>query len=161
MAFLFNWFERQAAANDPPVSPLALPAPEVPKNTSQSPYFSSGVPGPPLLTNEPIALDKQRGNEQKRLHGYGWVDEKSGVAYMPIEEAKKLILQRGLPAREGEPVPPTLGTHLPAQGESSGGRVITGTVPEPPAAPGAQPAQEPGLQPHGEPPAAKPHRGGH
>jgi hypothetical protein len=42
---------------------------------------------------------------------------------MPISEAKKLILQRGLPARAGE-VDPLLGTRRAAFGESSGGRTI-------------------------------------
>ena len=67
-------------------------------------------------------LQQQRDKEQKVLHGYGWVNQGAGVARMPIDEAKKLILERGLPVREGEDVSPTLGTRLPARGESSGGR---------------------------------------
>jgi len=31
------------------------------------------------------------------LAGYGWVDEKAGVVRIPIEQAKALLLRRGLP----------------------------------------------------------------
>jgi hypothetical protein len=147
---LFGWFEREAEANQGTLSPLARPATEMPTTTTGSPVFSpaANIPGPKLLTDEPMALDKQRSDEAKRLHGYGWADEKTGVAHIPIEEAKKLMLQRGLPVRAEGAVAPNLGTRLPAAGEASGGRVITVPLPEPPAGAPAPPA------------AAKPH-GGH
>src|SRR5687768_17054625 len=72
---LFGWFERQAAANDPQLSPLAAPATDMPRTTLDSPTFSSGGGGPQLLTNEPMALENQRDVEHKRLHGYGWADQ--------------------------------------------------------------------------------------
>ena len=47
----------------------------MPKNQPESTVFSpETVPGPQLLTNEPMALQQQRDEEQKRLHGYGWVE---------------------------------------------------------------------------------------
>jgi hypothetical protein len=86
-------------------------------------------------------LAKQRSMEEEVLGSYGWVDQKSGIARIPISEAKKLILQRGLPAR-AEGTDQTLGTQRAAYGESSAGRTIT----HPPAAAGAQeqPAAAPG-----------------
>jgi len=36
-------------------------------------------------------------NQEKHLNSYGWVDEQSGVAYIPIERAMELIRERGLP----------------------------------------------------------------
>ena len=146
MYVLFGWFEREAAANEPPVSPLSRPATEMPR-TITDPHFSQGVAAPQLLTNEPMALEKFLADQNKRLHGFGWIDEKTGVAHMPIDDAKKLILERGLPVRAETTVTPSLGTRLPAAGEASGGSVITVPLPEPPA--GGTPA-----------PAAKPH-GGH
>jgi hypothetical protein len=128
MWLLFGWFERQAAANDPPISPLAAPAVEMPRATTGSPVFGS-APGPQLLTNEYMALEKNRAAETEWLAGYGWVDQKANVARIPIEEAKKLLLQRGVPSRGGDPIAPTLGTRQPAYGESSGGRTITGAPP--------------------------------
>ena len=160
---LFGIFERQARANDPEVSPLAAPQANMPKNTMGSPYFNESVGGPQLLTNEPMALGKQRDTEQKRLHGYGWVNQGGGVAHMPIDEAKKLIVERGLPARQGEPAAPALGTRLPARGEASGGRIITTTPPSAETTPPAAPPTEHGQPP--QPPAghapAKPGPGGH
>jgi hypothetical protein len=145
---MFGWFEREAQAKQGAVSPLARPATEMPATTTGSPFFSptADIPAPKLLTDEPMALDEYRSNAVKRLHGYGWVDEKTGVAHMPIEDAKKLILQRGLPVRAEGTVPANLGTRLPATGEASGGRVITVPLPEPPAGAPAAPAT---AKPHG------------
>jgi hypothetical protein len=171
MWVLFGVLEDEARGNDPIVSPLSAAPTTMPKNQVGQPVFApETVAGPPLLTNEPMALAKQRDVEQQRLHGYGWVNQGAGVAHMPIEQAKKLILGR-LPVREGEAVSPTLGTGLPAQGESSGGRIITTPTAETPesAAPtapeGGHGQQPSGHQPapsHGEQPTAKPQgRGGH
>lgn len=107
---LFNVFEHQAAANDPQLSPLAVPAGQLP-------------PVPRLQTNEYQGLKTFHEAESKTLEGYGWVDEKSGVAHMPIDEAKKLLLERGLPSRAAA-VDPATGTHASAYGEASGGRRI-------------------------------------
>jgi hypothetical protein len=100
----------------------------MPKHTTGSPYFGA-APQPQLLTNEPAVLRQLRQNEAEQLHDYGWVDPSAGVARMPIEEAKKKILERGLPMRAGSHVDPWVGTHAPAFGESSSGRTIpTGTT---------------------------------
>jgi hypothetical protein len=122
---LFHFFESEAAARDPLLSPLAAPATEMPARTTGSPFFG-GAPQPRLITNEPAALGLLHKKEDQRLHGYGWVDENAKVAHIPIEEAKKRILERGLPARTGA-VPSWLGTNAPAYGESSSGRAIHGS----------------------------------
>ena len=70
-------------------------------------------------------LKALRDTEAKTLDAYGWVDEKSGVAHMPIDEAKKLLLERGLPSRAAA-VDPATGTHASAYGEASGGRRVGG-----------------------------------
>lgn len=166
MYLLLGWFGRSAAASDPVVSPLASPSTQMPKTTA-SPAFSQGAAGPQLLTNEPLALQQTRSEDQRRLHEYAWVNASAGVARIPIDEAKKLIVQRGVPVRQGEAVAPELGTGLPARGEASGGRVITVPLPEPsggtPAVPTGQDAQpQPhGDQPPGQPAPVKPPGGGH
>ena len=114
--------ERQAARNDPVMSPLARPPAQMPPTTAD-PYFGDAQ-GPRLITSEPAVLSKQRAMEAEALGTYGWVDEKAGVARIPIQEAKKLILQRGLPARADAGADPTQGTRRPTHGESSGGRTI-------------------------------------
>ena len=95
---LFWYFDRQAAKKDPAVSPLARPPVQMPRSTAGNPVFGQGQ-GPQLLTQEPSVLAKQRQTEQDVLESYGWIDEKSAIVRIPISEAKKLILQRGLPAR--------------------------------------------------------------
>jgi hypothetical protein len=118
----FDVLESQAASRDPKLSPLAIPATQMPRSTAGSPFFSSATQ-PQLVTNEPAVLRTLRRNEDKALHEYGWVDEKTGVAQVPIEQAKKLLVERGLASRPAG-IDPALGTHAPAFGESTGGRSI-------------------------------------
>lgn len=94
---LFVVFERRAAANDPVISPLARPAGELP-------------PEPRLLTDEPQNLQRFRAQQAEFLEG--------------IDEAKKRLLEAGLPVRADAPTDAWLGTSSPARGESSGGRAI-------------------------------------
>ena len=130
---LFVIFEKQAETRDQP-SPVAGPADQAPQ-------------GPRLLTNEPGNLRQFREEETNKLEGAGWMDQKAGIARVPIDLAKKLVVQHGLPARQGAAEDSTEGTHAPAYGESSGGRTIPvthgpaggSTQPQPPA---PQPPQE-------------------
>lgn len=140
VGIVFRVLSNQAAANDPILSPLALPS-------GQNP------PAPNLLTNEPAGLRSFHAEEDRTLEGYGWVDQSAGVARLPIEQAKKLIVERGLPSRaSGAVEDPRAGTHAPAYGEASGGRNIA--VPQAPAAqqtPPAAPApQTPPAQTQGK-----------
>ena len=127
MAILFKFLESQAEARDPKLSPLALPAATMPKSTTESPFFG-GAPEPKLMTSEPGRLQEVRTSEQQQLHSYGWIDEASGVGRIPIEEAKKKLLERGLPVRPEPVSDDSLGTHRPATGESSSGRTVTESV---------------------------------
>jgi len=149
---LFDVLESQAEARDPKMSPLAIPATQMPRSTTASPFFGN-APQLKLITNEPAVLRTLRQTEDKALHEYGWVDEKAGVAHVPIDQAKKLIVERGLPSRPGG-IDPALGTHAPAYGESTGGRSIpTG---ERPAARSPAPQQPAGPQaPQGQPPSGR------
>jgi hypothetical protein len=123
MWLLFGTLERKAVRNDPAVSPVAAPDVVMPKTTRQSPFFG-GAAGPQLVTDEPKLLQMLRGRENQDLHTYGWVDQQGGVARIPIEEAEKLLLQRGLPVRPAGQEPPPLGMHPQSLGESSSGRGI-------------------------------------
>lgn len=144
MGGFFRVLESRAASNDPAVSPLTRPPTQMPASQMGNPVFGRGTGGPQLLTSEPSVLLQQQTMEQSSLGTYGWIDEKAGVARIPIAEAKKLILQRGLPAR-AEPADPGLGTRRAAFGESSSGRIITPPAAGPGApAPPAAPAQSHG-----------------
>lgn len=50
--------------------------------------------------DQPAQLHELRAAEERLLNDYSWVDEKSGVARVPIERAMKILLQEGLPARQ-------------------------------------------------------------
>jgi hypothetical protein len=53
------------------------------------------------------------------LNGYGWVDRDAGVVHIPIDEAMRLMVERGVPAREGDA--PTFALDPSFQLDSSGG----------------------------------------
>jgi hypothetical protein len=134
---LFEVFERQAAANDRVVTPLARPPAPYPASD-----MAPGRPQPWLLTNEPQNLERVRAAEAANLQG--------------IDEAKKQLLQQGLPARADAPTDTRLGTKTPTQGEATGGRGI----PIRPTAPGQDEPQPAASQPAAQG-TTPPKSGGH
>jgi hypothetical protein len=132
---LFKVFNHMESKNEPIVSPLALPA---------------GQPlGPPGLQTTPwVDLKQFRKEQNAYLHGYGWVDETAGVARVPIEKAKALLLKQGLPVRP-ELADALEGTHVAAGGESNGGRTLPGGAPDKssPVAPQTAPPAPPVTAP--------------
>jgi hypothetical protein len=84
---LMNYYTKQAA--------------QVPRNFPLSADYQQQAPPEPRLQIHPQQdLRDLRAREDAILHGYGWVDKNTGVARIPIEEAMKIVVQRGLPARE-------------------------------------------------------------
>ena len=57
-------------------------------------------PEPRLQTNPRQDLIDLRTSEDALLNGYSWVDKNQGIVRIPIDEAMKLAVQRGLPARQ-------------------------------------------------------------
>jgi hypothetical protein len=140
----FVFLEKQAAARDPRLSPLVRPAVQMPRTTAESPIFSKSASAP-LVTDESAVLRTLHASEDSRIHAYGWIDERSGVAHVPIDQAKKLLVERGLPSRSTGAVDPRLGTRAPAYGEATGGRTI------PTGEPAAAAKQAPGETGQGAP----------
>jgi len=60
-------------------------------------------PEPRLQTAPRSDLRAFRTQEDALLDGYQWVDKGAGTVRIPIGEAMKLVVQRGLPAREAKP----------------------------------------------------------
>jgi hypothetical protein len=56
-------------------------------------------PEPRLQTNPRQDLLDLRAQEDAILNSYGWVDKNNGVVRVPIEQAIRMTVQRGLPAR--------------------------------------------------------------
>ena len=126
---LFQVLHKYEVTNDPYVTPLSAPLDQVP-------------PGPLLQVTPWTDLKKFRSEQDTHMSTYGWVDEKTGVARIPIAKAKELLLKRGIPVRP-ELADPSLGINHAATGDSSGGRSLpSGTPIAPAAAPGA-PAHPP------------------
>ena len=140
---LFKGLAHYEATQDPPVSPLFIPA-------------GRPLPAPGLQTTPWTDLKHYRADADAYLHGYGWVDEKAGVARIPIEKAKELLLQKGLPVRP-EVGDAMEGTHVAAGGESNGGRTLPAGQPD--TSSGAAP-QAPASAAPMNPPAAPPKPGG-
>jgi hypothetical protein len=81
---LFLYFSEQAARRGATVAGL----------TQQT------LPPPPRLQTNPRGdLLELREAEDRALTTYGWVDRNAGVVRIPIEQAMKLTVERGLPAR--------------------------------------------------------------
>jgi hypothetical protein len=88
---LFAFFAAREAGRVMPVFPLAA------GQESRVP------PEPRLQTNPRQDLRDLRSAEDMVLTSYGWVDKNAGVARIPIREAMKLTVQRGLPVRGESP----------------------------------------------------------
>ena len=85
--WVFRYLDRRLVEAEPALAPLAVPSGQAP------------VPEPRLLTDEPANLAAFRAREAEKVETYGWVDRPGGIARIPVERAKDLILERGLPAR--------------------------------------------------------------
>jgi hypothetical protein len=85
---LFKYFDAREARRLEPQYPLAAASgPRLP-------------PEPRLQTSPREDLRALHAQEEQVLNSYGWVDRNAGVARIPIEEAMKLVVQRGLPSRQ-------------------------------------------------------------
>ncbi len=82
--FLGSQADRADTARDYPMAATGAPA---------------QPPAPRLQTQPREELKAMRAVEDQRLSGYGWVNPSAGVAFIPIELAMQLTLERGLPAR--------------------------------------------------------------
>jgi hypothetical protein len=84
--FLFDAFAARESAEAPP-SPLAAGQVRLP-------------PQPRLQVTPREDLREFRAEEDVRLNSYQWVDKEAGVVRIPIDDAVRLTLERGLPTRE-------------------------------------------------------------
>jgi hypothetical protein len=57
-------------------------------------------PEPRLQTDPRQDLADMWAKEDELLGSYGWVDKNAGVVRIPIDDAVRLTLERGLPARQ-------------------------------------------------------------
>ena len=62
---------------------------------------------PQLQTHPREDLRELREREDAILSSYGWVDRTGGIVRIPIRDAMKLIVTRGLPSRPAAATPPS------------------------------------------------------
>ncbi len=83
---LHDWLVARQAAADVPPPPLAD-------------TLSARPPAPRLQVNPPGDLRAFRQEEDQRMASYGWVQREAGVIHIPVERAKRRLLEQGLPVR--------------------------------------------------------------
>lgn len=83
-------------------APLAAPAGQRP-------------PGPNLLTDEPANLRTFREAEDHKLGSYGWANQATMTARVPVDRAKEIVLARGLPTRSAPASPAPAAVPAPAK----------------------------------------------
>lgn len=76
-------------------------------------------PKPALQRDDVMEMNQLRIQNESVLSSYGWVDEKAGIAHIPIDDAIKAVAQQGLPVR---PAP----TDQPAAQFGSGANTVPG-----------------------------------
>jgi len=87
---LFKYFDVREARQAMPEYPLAA------AQENRLP------PEPRLQTNPRQDLADLRLREDEALAGYSWVDRNAGIVRIPIDDAIRKTLERGLPARQGQ-----------------------------------------------------------
>jgi hypothetical protein len=90
MWFMFALFVDLRESTAPAEFPLA---------SQQGPRLPSGPRLQPKPANEIYDFHRQ---ETAVLDGYSWIDKSAGTVRIPISEAMRLTLERGLPARPAD-----------------------------------------------------------
>ena len=97
--------------------------PEFPLAQGQERRLPAGARLQPIPANEAYQFRIQ---EEGVLHNYRWIDREGGRAQIPIDEAMRLTVERGLPSRaqpsDPAAAPPVAPGFLPA--DSSSGRTM-------------------------------------
>ena len=94
-SFLDKYERSQMTTASPLVASSGAASRVVTKDYVEKQFKENGAPM--LEDNEGGQFSNFLMNQEQHLNSYGWVDEKSGVAYIPIERAMELTVQRGLP----------------------------------------------------------------
>jgi len=92
---MFRYLDQYAKTHQPPQNPLVK---AINGDTRMAaPEEANKFPQPRLETNERTEFTGDLMKEEEILGSYGWVDQKTGTAHIPIERAMELVAQRGLP----------------------------------------------------------------
>jgi hypothetical protein len=92
----YHFLDRRSRSAEEPVNPLVKHVPEDTRHVPRD-YPQTAFPSPRLENDERSQLNGFLTKEYDTLYSYGWVDEKAGIARIPIDRAMDLLVQRGLP----------------------------------------------------------------
>jgi hypothetical protein len=95
LAGMYRYLDVYEKKHQPPQNPLARPASA--DMRQPTPQDANKFPLPRLEVNERSELYGKRIQEEQILNTYGWVDQKAGIAHIPIERAMDMVVQQGLP----------------------------------------------------------------
>ena len=101
-----SYLDAYQKQHQPPLNPLVSQTETDSRKVSNADI--ARFPQPRLETNERLEINDFRLQEEKKLNSYDWIDQKAGIARIPIDRAMQLLAQRGLPTRpQAEAVPPS------------------------------------------------------
>ena len=96
---MYSFLDKYERSQMTTASPLIAPSDTMSRVMTQDEvdklFKENGAPM--LETNERGQFRDFLMDQEEQLNRYGWVDEKAGVAHIPIERAMELMVQRGLP----------------------------------------------------------------
>jgi len=96
---MFEWMSSRETSREAARSPLAAPV-VTPTIEEGRVLLGGSNPQPGVLVVESTVLRNFLDTEEIELATYGWVDENAGIVRLPIERAKALLLEQGLPSRD-------------------------------------------------------------
>ena len=103
---MYGYLDSYQKQHQPSLNPLVSQTGNDSRKVSNADV--SRFPQPRLENNERLEINDFRLQEEKKLNSYGWIDQKAGIARIPIERAMELLAQRGLPTRpQAGAVPPS------------------------------------------------------
>jgi hypothetical protein len=124
LVFYIQLLRARETRKDAPLSPVARQEPD-------------RRPPQPRLQERPFEdVRALRGDQQDAATTYGWVDESKGVVRIPVEQAMRLIAERGLPARAASPTPAASPGPSPAPQASPASSDASAPMPRPSPSPG-------------------------
>lgn len=114
MGFVYQMFIEQGIASE---------AAEVRYPTGRTQLDPDRLPPAPRLQQSPAnEYYEFRRDEEAIINGYGWQSRDEGTVRIPISQAMRLTVQRGLPSRAQDGAPATDPGLVPA--DSSAGRTL-------------------------------------
>ena len=97
---MYRYLDAYDRNHQPPMNPMAVTTgvnPNVMTHGQIQQQIDKTFPKPVLEYSERTQFIQEVAKQDNTLESYDWVDQKSGIVRIPIEQAIDLVAQRGLP----------------------------------------------------------------